>query len=72
MTKKSSGSKTSRPLIKWKTIKNYPNYQISTNGEIRNKQNKRILAQQIKGDYKTICLNRKQLRINILMGITFL
>ncbi len=41
---------------KWKIIKNYPLYEVSTYGNIRNKQTKYTLKLYDKHNYKSVCL----------------
>jgi hypothetical protein len=41
----------------WRCINNYPNYEISTNGRVRNKKTFRILKQVLKkSGYYQVCL----------------
>lgn len=60
----------------WKTINNYPNYEISTIGRVRNKKTKRILIQSNRGNYLCISLSKnnvsKSFNIHRIVGENFL
>lgn len=66
----------------WKDIEMYGikfNYQISSFGEVRNKDNNYILSQSLRSGYKSVCLTyydnkklEKQIKIHRLVGIAFI
>ena len=65
------------PKIRWKSIKNFPNYSVSTKGEIWSSKSNRKLSPYKSGQgYKAIvlCLNGKKYRryIHRLIGEVFL
>ena len=42
----------------WKTVEDYPAYEVSTNGDIRNKKTGRILSScGGEGNYQMVCLS---------------
>lgn len=63
--------------MQWKTIPDYPNYECSTAGEIRNRLTKHLLKQSInqKG-YKQICISvngiRKIIFPHRIVALTFI
>lgn len=72
-----SGSKTSSSNgIKWKSIINWHNYQISSNGQVRNIITKKILKPYICGGYYSVYLSnngsKKQFTIHRLIAVTFI
>jgi hypothetical protein len=65
--------------MSYKTIDEFPNYEINTNGEIRNKKTGRILKGHIdsKGFYKKVDLVKekgktKNVSVHRLLAITFI
>ena len=59
-----SGSKTTKPneKAKWRTIKEHPNYMVSSNGDVYSKATKKIMSKWIKGKYfaVTLTINNKK------------
>jgi len=61
----------------WKEINGYSNYEISSNGNIKNKKTKKILKSSVKSGYLCLSLtddngNRKSLKIHRLVGLNFI
>jgi hypothetical protein len=58
----------------WKQIDNYPNYEISNMGNIRNKKNNRILKQKLQNGYCCITLPplKKGFKIHRLVANAFI
>jgi len=61
----------------WKTIDNFSNYEISSNGSLRNKIKEFILKPRISSGYLVILLKndngyRKSMRIHRLVALTFI
>lgn len=78
--RKSSGSKTSMKqydpnVVRWKRIPDHPDYEVSTNGEVRNYINKNILAKRL-SIYYTITLKvngkSKVMLAHRLVALTFI
>ncbi len=64
-------------LTIWKTIKDYPNYEISICGQVRNINTKKVLKQCISGDgyyFVNLCKNGKSIstKIHRIMGRHFI
>jgi hypothetical protein len=60
----------------WKTIIKFPNYEVSTSGEIKNKTTFRILKSTLRNGYKSVSLShnniRKTVNIHKLVAEAFL
>lgn len=61
----------------WKDIKDFPNYEVNTDGLVRNKKRQRILKPSLNGfGYYQVGLyhggKRKKLRINRLVALAFI
>lgn len=56
----------------WKTLKNYPEYEINKEGDIRRKKTKRILRPFSSNGYLMVSLNGKTEYISRLVAQTFL
>jgi hypothetical protein len=48
----------------WKTIRFYPNYEISTNGDIRNKTTLRVLKSRVNKHGFAMCLLKNFVGVN--------
>ena len=69
-------SKTPTKKIQFKYIKNYPNYKIYTNREVRNTETTRRMKKTINGGYYKVSLRKnkkppKYLFIVYLRGLLF-
>ncbi|AEQ32683.1 intron encoded HNH endonuclease [Acanthamoeba polyphaga mimivirus] len=79
---KNSGSKTTNHLKKhvqneiWKVVPGFKNYEVSNNGNIRNKDTKKIRKLQLKMGYHYCCLsennNKKNFRVHRLVAKLFI
>ena len=59
--------------IAWRTIKDYPEYEINRLGQIRKKKTGRILKPfDDRRGYLRVTLNRKNVKVHILVANTFL
>jgi len=60
----------------WKTVKGYPNYEVSSSGSIRNKKTKKVLSPKTRWDgYKEVVLmkdgTRNYKKIHKIVASTF-
>lgn len=56
----------------WQTVRDHSNYEISTNGVVRNKRTQRELKAQVDTHgYYTVLLDKKRERIHRLMMLTY-
>ena len=61
----------------WKEINGFSNYEISSNGNIKNKENQKLLKVAVKSGYLSISLTdrnftRHSLKIHRLVALTFI
>ena len=60
----------------WTVINNYPNYSVSTDGEIKNNLTGRVLKKHIRNGYYAICLSnnniKKTFNIHNIVANTYL
>lgn len=56
----------------WKQIADYPNYEVSNEGEVRNSKTNRILKNQLRNGYAMITLNGKSVNIHRLVAMAFI
>jgi hypothetical protein len=60
-------------MEEWKIITDYPNYSVSSFGNVRNDKTGRILKKNIGTDgYLRVCLNKKCCKIHRLVGLAFI
>lgn len=55
-------------MVKWKTVEGYSNYEVSNEGEIRNKTTGKVLKKRIVTGYYTLALNNKKGKKNFLVS----
>jgi len=60
-------------MVIWRTILDFPNYEVSNNGDVRNKRTKKQLSPWNNGKgYLTVDLNGHTLRVHRLVAKAFL
>ena len=63
-------------MVQWKKVKDYPNYSVSEDGQVRNDVTENIMSQSLVGGYPMIGLRnqegRKMLYVHRLVATAFL